>query len=101
MDRERLQEIAATVPAVQTVLDMTAYEPLSDGEKARLSFQVLAQQRADLSKRLRQRGQWQPLIPVVWPREAEEQAQVLRFLAGDCGRLAVVLSRAEPVQAVA
>lgn len=100
MEREQLEQVAAEIGAVRVVLNMTAFEHITDGERARMAFWVLAQHRATLSKRLRLQGRYQPLVSVVWPREEAEQAQVLRYLSAECDRLEEALAGG-PAQAAA
>lgn len=103
MDRERLQEIAATSETVRVVCDMLIFESgISDRDRARLAFRVLMQRRAVAAARLRRAGRGAPLVPVVWPeRDADEQAQVLRFLDADVCRLEGVLAEGIAPRAVA
>lgn len=102
MDREQLEQVAAQVPAVETVLGMTAMDrQLTDGDRARIAFRVLAQSRAALAKGLRRQGRAVALLPVVWPREVEEQAAVLRYLHAECSALETALGGCPGAQAVA
>ena len=49
MEREQLEQVAADLPTVRVVLDMTAYEPLDDGDKA---WKLAAQKKGSSEEKL-------------------------------------------------
>lgn len=102
MEREQLEAVAAQVPAVGTILNITSMDcQLTDGDRARIAFRVLLQNRAALAAGLRRRGLGVTLLPVVWPRDPEEQAAVLRYLHSDCAQLESALAGPGAALAVA
>jgi hypothetical protein len=98
MEREQLERVAAAVPEVGVILDMTAMEPITDGDRARLAFRTLLGLRHLVYKQLQARGHVVRLTQVAWPdRLPEAQGRVLLALGREVDRLEAVLSVAVPV----